>query len=238
MAVTVLIPAAGLGRRMGGDVSKQYLDLDGKPILAHTLALFDNHPLVADIWVICAADQVEFCRRDIVDKYGFVCVADVIAGGAERQESVYNGLLRCGCGADDLVVIHDGVRPLYDTISFDDVVRAAGFYDAAIVAVPVKDTVKQVEAGRVVATPPRHTLWAAQTPQVFRYDLIMHAHEQARRDGFCASDDAALLERLGQEVMVVEGSYSNIKITTPEDLLIAETVIHSRNTFDAYRPRL
>ena len=225
MSVIVLIPAAGLGRRMGSSVHKQYLCLQERPILAHTLSVFQRHPRVDHIYVIAPADQMEFCRRDIIEPGGFSKVRDVVAGGRERQDSVRLGLEACRAQADDLVVIHDGVRPLFDGDLLDGVLKAVDVSGSCVVGVPVKDTIKEVEDGFVVATPERKRLWAAQTPQAFRYREIMAAHRLAFEQGYCGTDDASLLEWQGKNVAMIEGSYRNIKITTPEDLLVAEAFL-------------
>jgi 2-C-methyl-D-erythritol 4-phosphate cytidylyltransferase len=225
MNVVVLIPAAGMGRRMGAAVNKQYLPLDDRPILAHTIALFDNHPRVDRIHVIIPAAEMAQCRAEVLEPCDFRKVDELIAGGAERQDSVRNGLLACGAETDDIVLIHDGVRPLLPAILVDQVIDRVVAEGACVVGVPVKDTIKQVQGSRITGTPDRRLLWQAQTPQAFRFGQILRAHEQAVEDGFCGSDDASLVERLGLPVSIVEGSYRNIKITTPEDLLLARAFL-------------
>lgn len=225
MNVVVLIPAAGMGRRMGASVNKQYLPLDDRPILAHTIALFDNHPRVDRIHVIIPAAEMAQCRAEVLDPCGFRKVGELIAGGAERQDSVRNGLLACGAETGDIVLIHDGVRPLLPAELVGRVIDQVVTDGACVVGVPVKDTIKQVRDGRITGTPDRRFLWQAQTPQAFRFGQILQAHEQAVEDGFCGSDDASLVERLGLPVGIVEGSYRNIKITTPEDLLLARAFL-------------
>lgn len=225
MSVIVLIPAAGLGRRMGGSVSKQYLRLNGRPILAHTLALFDSHPRVDHIYIIAPENQLDFCRDECIEPYGFDKVRDIIIGGAQRQDSVRHGVLGCHGQPGDTLVIHDGVRPLFPVAQLDAVLAGVDKVGACIVGVPVKDTIKRVLGDIVVATPPREELWAAHTPQAFRYELIETAHIQAQQQGYYGTDDASLLEWQGQQVEMLEGSYRNIKITTPEDLLIAEAFL-------------
>ncbi|MEA3465659.1 MAG: 2-C-methyl-D-erythritol 4-phosphate cytidylyltransferase [Thermodesulfobacteriota bacterium] len=225
MSVIVLIPAAGLGRRMGGSVSKQYLSLDGRPILAHTVALFDSHPRVDHIYVIAPENQLDFCRDECVEPYRFDKVRDIIIGGEKRQDSVRHGVLGCHAQPGDILVIHDGVRPLFPASQLDAVLEAVIKTGACVVGVPVKDTIKRVQGDVIVATPPREELWAAHTPQAFRYELIHAAHIQAQQQGYCGTDDASLLEWQGVPVTMIEGSYRNIKITTPEDLLIAEAFL-------------
>jgi 2-C-methyl-D-erythritol 4-phosphate cytidylyltransferase len=222
MEVTALLTAAGFGSRMkSGGVSKQYLLLGDRPILAHTLALFERHPLVKRIVMTVPADDLDFCRKAIVERYGFAKVSALVAGGTERQDSVRNGLEACSAAAEDIVLIHDGVRPFVTAETITAAVAAAQECGACVVGVPVKDTVKQVVGDLIVATPERKSLWLAQTPQAFRYALIRAAHRAAVADGFTGTDDAGLVERLGRPVAMVAGNYRNIKITTPEDLLIA-----------------
>lgn len=225
MSVIVLIPAAGFGRRMGGTVSKQYLSLNGHPILAHTVALFDSHPRVDHIYIIAPENQRDFCQRDCIEPYNFKKVRDIIIGGAQRQDSVRNGVVACGGSSGDTIIIHDGVRPLYDGAHLDVVLDEVERSGSCVVGVPVKDTIKRVQEGCIVETPPRAELWAAQTPQAFRYQLISAAHHEAQQQGYCGTDDASLLEWQGKTVTMVEGSYRNIKITTPEDLHIAEAFL-------------
>ncbi len=221
MNAIVLIPAAGMGRRMGADRNKQYLNLVDRPILAHTLALFDAHPGVERIYLISPEDEISYCRQDIVDRYAFSRVRGVIAGGAERQDSVRNGLLACEAAEDDVIVIHDGVRPFFPPQLLGGVIETAARVGGCVVGVPVKDTIKEVEAGMIRGTPQRSRLWQAQTPQAFRFGLIRDLHLRAVEEKFCATDDASLLEHYGHPVAMLEGGYRNIKITTPEDLVLA-----------------
>lgn len=225
MSVTVLIPAAGTGSRMGCSGNKQYLALADRPILAHTLLLFENHRAVDHILVISPREEIAFCRNEVVERYGFKKVRQVVAGGAERQDSVRNGLLACNAGAEDIILIHDGVRPFLPAEKIDRVIAVAGEVGGGVVGVPVKDTIKEVEGGRIAATPDRRRLWQAQTPQAFPYRIIREAHDAAWRQNFRGTDDASLVERLGWPVAMVEGSYRNIKITTPEDLVLARAFL-------------
>lgn len=228
MKTIALIPAAGMGRRMKAGVNKQYLELGGRPILARTLALFDEHPRVDGIIVISPADEIDFCRTEVVERFGFNAVQAIVAGGAERQDSVRNGLEGCEADPDDIVLIHDGARPLLPPALIDESIDTARRTGACVVGVPLKDTVKSVSSGTIVATPERRTLWLAQTPQAFRLSLLREAHRRAAMDNFTGTDDASLVERLGHPVAMIEGSYRNIKITTPEDLILARA-------FDAER---
>jgi len=214
-----------MGRRMGATVNKQYLPLNGRPILAHTIALFDQHPLIDKIYLITPADEFELCRREVLEPNSFAKVQELVPGGAERQDSVRNGLLACAAGPEDILLIHDGVRPLLQPALIDKLVAEVQARGACLVGVPVKDTIKQVVDGRIEGTPERSGLWQAQTPQAFRYGQILDAYQRAQQDGFRGTDDASLVERLGQSVTVVAGSYRNIKITTPEDLLLARAFL-------------
>ena len=226
--VIALIPAAGMGKRMGAAINKQYLLLAGIPIVARTISVFENSPIVDDIYIVTPEAEIPFCREEVVNANGFAKVRAIIAGGAERQHSVLNGLRAVSDPADDdVVLIHDGVRPFVSPDIIQRAVSVAIRSDGALVAVPAKDTIKIIVDDAVQETPPRETLWQAQTPQAFRYGIIRNAHEQAAAEGFLGTDDASLVERLGGQVQVVMGDYRNIKITTPEDLILAEAFIKS-----------
>lgn len=227
MSVVAIIPAAGFGSRMQSAVSKQYLLLGDRPVLAHTVELFERHPLIDRIVLVVPPADVEACRAEIVARFAFTKVIAVVAGGAERQDSVRLGLAACPGEDADVVLIHDGVRPCFCSALLPPLVDRVRKEGACIVAVPAKDTIKQVESERIVSTPDRRTLWQAQTPQGFFLGVIRNAHEAAFREGFYGTDDASLLERLGLPVAVLEGDYRNIKITTAEDLVLARTFIAS-----------
>jgi len=226
MKVIALVPAAGMGKRMGAEINKQYLLLAGKPIVAHTLQIFEDAPFIDDIYLIVPAAEIPYCREHVVERYGFAKVRRIVAGGEERQHSVMNGLKAlAGADDDDVVLIHDGVRPLISSRLLERAVEAARENDGALVAVPVKDTIKVVKDGIVRETPPRDELWLAQTPQAFRYSVILAAHEIAAAKRYLGTDDASLVEWMGKEVHIVMGDYRNIKITTPEDLVLAEAFL-------------
>lgn len=222
-----LIPAAGMGSRMGASINKQYLQLGGMPIVARTISVFEESPLIDAIFLVTPAEEIPYCRESIVEAYGFRKVAAIVPGGKERQNSVMNGLLamRESTSDDDVVLIHDGVRPFVTAIMMAEVIRTARCGDGALTAVPCKDTIKSVSDGIVRTTPPRESLFQAQTPQAFRFGAILAAHQSAERDGFTGTDDSSLVERRGGKIGIVAGSYRNIKITTPEDLLLAETFL-------------
>jgi 2-C-methyl-D-erythritol 4-phosphate cytidylyltransferase len=225
MAIALIV-AGGQGLRMQMTVRKQYLDLRGRPVLHHTLRVFDESPVIDRIVLAVPSSDLEFCLRTLVPDAGLVREVRVIEGGAERQQSVYNGLCAMEADPEDIVVIHDGVRPFVEPGHIEDCVRCARENGAAILAVPVSDTIKRADAdGNIAQTIDRHGLWAAQTPQAFRYHLIRTAHDDAARRGLSATDDAALLEMKGLRVTLVPGSRNNIKITTPEDLLLAEALM-------------
>lgn len=227
--IFALIPAAGMGKRMGAGSNKQYLLLDGMPILARTVAAFEASPFIDGIYLVSPEQEIPFCRSEVVDRYGFSKVRAIVPGGAERQHSVCNGLdAMSDVASDDLVLIHDGVRPFVSQEMLKTAAETAREYGAAVVAVPVKDTVKVVRGGVIVETPPREELWLAQTPQAFRYGLIRDAHARAKAEGFLGTDDASLIEHQGGEVRIVTGDYRNIKMTTPEDLVLAEAFLKGK----------
>jgi 2-C-methyl-D-erythritol 4-phosphate cytidylyltransferase len=222
-----LIPAAGMGKRMGASINKQYLQLGGLPIVARTIAVFEQSPLIDGICLVTPADEIPYCREHVVEACGFRKVLAIVAGGKERQHSVMNGLrhLERHTAGEDVVLIHDGVRPFITPALLQASIEVARTGDGALVAVPAKDTVKIVREGLVVETPARETLWQAQTPQSFRFDLIYRAHCRAEQEGFLGTDDASLIERQGGRIRIVTGDYRNIKITTPEDLVLAEAFL-------------
>ena len=219
-----IVTAGGVGRRFGSCQPKQFADLAGWPVLAHTLARFDQTTAVDQVVVVAPADHLDFVRRDLVETLGFTKVKQVVAGGGTRQESVCNGFLALADDVD-LVLIHDGVRPLVRPATIEAVVEAAREYGAAISAVPVRDTLKRVEDGVIQATLDRRLLWQAQTPQAFDRALLARAMAEAKNKGFVGTDEAALVERMGHPIRVVTGSRDNIKITQPEDLALAEALM-------------
>lgn len=218
---TAIIMAAGKGKRMQTAVSKQFLPVCGKEILAWTVDVFEKSPLVDTILLMASADGKEDVQH-LWNTYGWKKVAAVLEGGKERQNSVANGLAAVG-EETDIVLIHDGVRPFVTEEMIADSIVAAQAYGGAVIGVPAKDTIKVCSAdGLAVETPDRSTLLQIQTPQTFQRDLIVNAYEKADRDGFLGTDDASVAEFAGHQVKVVMGSYRNIKITTKEDLVIAE----------------
>jgi 2-C-methyl-D-erythritol 4-phosphate cytidylyltransferase len=222
-----LIPAAGMGKRMGASINKQYLALGGLPIVARTISIFEQCGCIDAIYLVIPAEEIPYCREQVVVANGFRKVVEIVPGGKERQNSVMNGLRAIGrrAGNDDVVVIHDGVRPFITQELLRQSIDVARTCDGALVAVPAKDTIKTVRDGVVTGTPRRETLWQAQTPQTFRFDRIHAAHLEAERAGFMGTDDASLVERNGGCIRIVTGDYRNIKITTPEDLILAEAFL-------------
>ena len=212
---------------MGSAVEKQFLHLRGIPILAHTLRVFDKSPKIDGIVLVVAPQQRQALEGEVLGPHPCEKLLRVIDGGAERQDSVANGL-RAIPPDCELVVVHDGVRPLVSIDLLEAVLEAAHHYGAAIAAIPAGDTVKQADSQKVVATLERETIWLAQTPQIFRAKLLRRAYEKAARDQAVVTDDAALVERIGVTVHLVHGSPENIKVTTPADLLLAEAILAGR----------
>jgi len=228
----VVIVAAGKGTRMGTAESKQYLTLRDKPILVHTLELFQSMDETAAIALVVGQADIGRCQEWVV-QYGLAKVTAIVQGGSERQHSVHLGLKALPSHLQ-WVMVHDGVRPLVTQQAVRACCAAAMKGEdqgAAVIAVPVKDTIKQVnDSGVIVATPDRRSLWAIQTPQAFRRDLLARAHETAEADRFLGTDDAMVVERLNVPVVVAEGEYTNIKITTPDDLPYAEFLLAERES--------
>ena len=228
MKAIAIIPAGGVGKRMQESLSKQYLLLNGIPVLVHTLRVFQFSPLIQDILLVVPADDIEFVKKSIVQKYCISKVSQVLPGGKERQDSVKNGLDAVSDDYD-VVVIHDGVRPFVS----EDVIRLSvleAFKEEAVTTgVPVKDTVKMIDQnGWIMETLNRNCLWLTQTPQAFKLKTIKEAYRLAYEDHYYGTDDAGLVERIGMQVKMLPGCYENIKITTKEDLLFAESLITSQ----------
>jgi len=230
---TAIVLAAGQGKRMGSKVQKQFLEVQGKPIVCYSLETFQDSPLIEKIVLVTGADMIDYCRDEIVEKYGFTKVTAIVAGGAERYESVWKGLqaLAQNFSAEErrgIVFIHDGVRPFINEEILNRAADAVEEHQACVVGMPSKDTVKIAdENGFVKHTPARNLVWTIQTPQVFDFELAHRAYaalaESGRSD---VTDDAMIVEAFTDvKVKLVEGSYENIKITTPEDLEIAEAFL-------------
>jgi 2-C-methyl-D-erythritol 4-phosphate cytidylyltransferase len=230
---TAVIVAAGRGTRMNTVLPKPYLSVAGRPVLGHTLKRFDACPRIEGMVVVVAEADMELCRSAVIEPSRLKKPIRLVAGGARRQESVFNALAAL-TEETVWVAIHDGVRLFVDDGLIAACIDGAAEYGACIPAIPAYETVKQVDDGlRIEATLRREGLWLAQTPQVFRLALIREAHRKAQAEGFVGTDDAMLLERLGMPVTVVAGRKTNIKITTPEDLQTAEALLQARSR----RPR-
>ncbi len=223
--VTAIIVAAGKGLRMRSHRPKQYLPLADLPILAHTLKVFYECERVSRINLVIPRDDSDYCRNQILDRMPSSHNITLIPGGDRRQKSVYNGLQQIGSNCR-IVVIHDGVRPFVRPDELNACIDGALEFGACILAVPAHDTLKRVNrSGRIVNTVARDTIWLAQTPQAFRRDLIQRAHRRARVEGFEGTDDASLVERLDETVVIHPGSRRNLKITDEEDLIIARALL-------------
>ena len=228
--VAALIPAAGRGLRMGHQTPKQFLTLGSCPLIVHSLRTMQGVPAIREILLMVPAGAEREWRETIVDTYGLTKTAQVLAGGATRQDSVSIGLKKVSSGTD-IVVIHDGVRPFATQEMFESCIQTATEVDGAIVAMKVQDTVKRVsEDGVIEETIDRNGLWTAQTPQAFQYEVLVAALDRARTDRIQMTDEAALVERLGYTVKVHAGSSENLKLTTPQDLALAEVFLHWRET--------
>lgn len=226
MHVTAIIVAAGAGRRIGGATAKTYLPIAGRALILRTLDRVLSSQSVTDLVLVVGAEDIDSCRQLLTADLALKGRAITLqTGGATRQESVRRGLDKVSVAAD-LVLIHDGARPFVSAPLIDRCVESAWLHGAAVVGLPVRDTIKRVGAdGLVQSTPERAGLWEIQTPQIFHRELIVAAHQLAVREGYDATDDAMVVERMGKPVFVVEGERSNFKITVPEDLLLAEALI-------------
>ena len=227
--VSAIIVAAGKGIRMNDPTRKQYLDLAGRPILAHSVMVFDSCELIDNIFLVVPKEDIEYCRKKIVPLLEITNGIELVPGGEQRQNSVYNGLQAID-KKTDTVVIHDGVRPFIQSHEVESCIAGARKFGACILGIPAGDTVKCVgKSGFIEKTLSRESIWLAQTPQAFKYELIMSAHDVACRDGYTGSDDASLVEHLGKKVRIIKGSKKNIKITVREDLVTARVMADAIN---------
>ncbi|MGV8145227.1 MAG: 2-C-methyl-D-erythritol 4-phosphate cytidylyltransferase [Alkaliphilus sp.] len=235
-----IIVAAGKGARMGEKLNKQFLLLEGKPILAHTIEVFEECKSIDEIIIVVAKGEIEYCRGNIIEKYGYKKVVKILEGGRERVDSAYRGLCEI-FDNNSIVTVHDGARPLITELKIEECVEATKKLGSAVVAVQVKDTIKAVNSNmEIEKTLNRSELWAIQTPQSFQYSVLMKAYieymitqfektdyEKQKADKLPA-DDASLVEQIGIKVNVIKGDYENIKITTPEDIIIANEILRKR----------
>ncbi len=228
--ITAVVPAGGRGVRMGTNVPKQFLSLGGVPLLVHALRTFEQSSIISEVILVVPQDDCQYCRDDILPAYGLKKVSQVVAGGKRRQDSVLNGV-KAAHPESEIVVIHDAVRPFVTLDMINHVVESTLAHGAAIVALPMRDTVKRVNVdGFIQETLSRDELWLAQTPQAFRRTLLLQAHGQGETDGIDATDDAFLVERLNLPVAIVQGSSDNIKVTRPEDLHMGEAILTAKST--------
>jgi 2-C-methyl-D-erythritol 4-phosphate cytidylyltransferase len=223
--VHAIIVAAGKGIRMSNTVRKQYIALDGIPMLSRTLSVFDRCDRIDRIIMAVPEDDIDYCRNEIIPAANMKKEAILVIGGARRQDSVYNSLKAIE-EDDGIILIHDGVRPFVNPEHLVVCIDGAKKHGACILGIPAFDTVKHVNAkNEIIETQKRDTLWLAQTPQAFQLKLIKKAHEIAKQEGFSGTDDASLVERLGEVVKIMPGSRNNIKITNQEDLKLARALL-------------
>lgn len=230
-----IITAAGKGTRLKSNISKQFLNLYGKPIVAHTLETFQNSSKIDQIYLVVPSDYYDFCKKEIVEKYNLTKVAKIIIGGSTRQDSVFNALLEVPENTD-IVSIHDGVRPLVTADEVDKIIRKLirenktnDDIRGIIMAAPAYETIKKIKGNDIIdKTIQRDLVWHAQTPQTFFYKTLMAAHRKAKKENFISTDDSDLVEKFGYKVKIFRGRHENIKITTPTDLFLAELIM-SRN---------
>ena len=223
--VSVIIPAAGKSTRMKEGIDKLLIPLDGAPLLSYPLYVFEQSPVVTEVIVAVSPDKKGLVQEEIVRRYGFHKVKKIVSGGARRQDSVGNGLKAVSPDAE-IVLVHDGARPFVTLEMIEACALAAMRFGACVVGVPAKATLKECDGDQFVTrTPPRDRMWEIQTPQGFQVSILAEAYEKAEAQGLDVTDDASLVEALGKPVKVVQGSYENIKVTTPEDLLLAELIL-------------
>ena len=233
--ISVIVAAAGMSNRMGSKINKQFISINNKPILVHTLEKFEKCTYVDEIILVAKEDEIDYCRKEIVKRYNLNKVSKIIRGGKERQDSVYNGILALD-EKTDIVLSHDGARPFVKIENIIDGIKGAYRHGACVVGVPVKDTIKVVESSNgIMETPKRDMLWAAQTPQCFKKEIIQEGYRKAIEDSYIGTDDSGLVERMGIDVKMIMGSYENIKITTPEDLILAESILQDMDSIYSRR---
>jgi 2-C-methyl-D-erythritol 4-phosphate cytidylyltransferase/2-C-methyl-D-erythritol 2,4-cyclodiphosphate synthase len=222
----VIIVAGGKGKRLPGTISKQYIKMAGKPVILHTIETFNSIQSIEQLIIVLPKQDVAWFDTTYIQSRQWQTNIRVVPGGEERQESVYRGLMAIDQKEDVIVAVHDGVRPFITIEAIEKSYEVATQYGACVVGVPVKDTIKQIDQHNIIThTPDRQTLWQVQTPQTFDLALLLEAHETAQKDNFIGTDDAMLVERIGQAVVMAMGSYRNIKITTADDLNYADFLL-------------
>ena len=223
--ISAIILAGGKGKRMGSAISKQFIDIKGKPIIYYTLKKFSENKKIDNIIVVLPEDEVKYFKENILKKYE-LRINKIVIGGKERQDSVYNALKSLKNSSTDIVLIHDGARPFISERIINEGIKFAEIYGAAAPGVMPKDTIKvKNEKNFSVDTPNRANLVSIQTPQVFKFHEILECHEKIRYNGEMVTDDTMVVEKYGYSVYLYDGEYTNIKVTTPEDLILAERLI-------------
>ncbi len=220
---SVIIVCGGSGSRMKANVNKQFLKIKDKEIVAHTIDKFYDNEDIDEIILVIKKEEQNYFDENIIRKYGYKNIKFAF-GGKERQDSVYSGI-KCVDEKSEIILVHDGARPFVSREIIKNSIKYAKEKDAVIVCVKVKDTIKIIDGDKVYSTPKRDNLISVQTPQVFKKEILKSSYEKAFDEGFYGTDDSSLVERTGREVFIVDGSYENIKITTPEDLIIGENLI-------------
>ncbi len=213
----VIIVCSGIGKRMNSSIPKQFIKIKEKPIICYTIDKFENCSNIDEIIVVVNEEYIEFFKENIIIKYGYKKITKIVKGGKERLNSVYNGINVID-EKDSIILIHDGVRPFIKEKDIVNIIKKTIKYDACVLGVKVKDTIKVCENNIIKNTPNRDNIWIAQTPQAFKYNIIKKAYDIAIKQNKLATDDASLVEELGYNVIMIEGDYNNIKITTQEDL--------------------
>ncbi len=231
MKTSAIITAAGYGHRMGKGKKKQFLILGEVPLIVHTLRTFQTSALINEIILVVPDDGINFCKKDVVSNYNFSKVKKIVSGGEKRQESVFNGLQNVSQEVD-IVAVHDGVRPFLSQSTLETSIKEAKEKGAVVVAIPEKDTLKKIsDQGVICEGLSRDSIWRIQTPQVFKKEILISAFENARKDNFYGTDESTLVTRLGIPVYLVNGSELNIKITTPEDIVLGKSILKCNNNF-------
>lgn len=218
----VIIVCSGIGKRMNSNVPKQFIKINDKPIVCYTIDKFENCNYIDEIIIVTNKEYIDYFKNSIINDYNYKKISAVIEGGKERLNSVYNGINYIEYNEDSIVLIHDGVRPFIDEKDIINIIEETKIYNACILGVKVKDTVKICKDGFIQTTPNRENIWLAQTPQAFKYNIIKEAYEYAFNNNLFVTDDASIVENFGFKVKIIEGNYSNIKITTKEDLKFFE----------------
>lgn len=230
-----LIPAAGNGNRMGKKQKKQFLNLAGQPMLARTVLLFQNCDDIHEIIIVVPKNDVSYCQEEIINKYQLDKVKKVVTGGSNRAQSVYNGIKEIKAGLEDIVLVHDAARPMLTPQLLKDLIkhlRTNPHSDGVIPVIPVKDTIKIIEAGKIVKTPLREKLFAVQTPQCFYINKLEAAFKESIGSLEDFTDESSMMEYLGYSIEPIKGEETNIKITTPQDLLLAQYILEQEGLGD------